>query len=177
MTSRTRQAPNGASTRSSRASHRRRGWTRWLGVALPVTIVAGVVAYGLGGGNGHAQVQTPAELSDELSDDPAMAAEPTPTSALLGCWDIVVDLPFPMGEQQGELCFSAGGDDLSARIVLRGQQRPIKSLHVEPGRLRMTVVAPIGEAKLAAKYTDTTMKGTFAARRGTRPFRGRRKAD
>ena len=41
----------------------------------------------------------------------------------------------------------------------------------------MTIIAPIGEAKLAASYTRDEMKGTFTARRGTRPFRGTRKAD
>ncbi|MEM9458967.1 MAG: hypothetical protein AAGF11_32615 [Myxococcota bacterium] len=58
-----------------------------------------------------------------------------------------------------------------------GAARLVKSLHVEPGRIRMMVVTPMGDAKLAATYTDTSMKGTFAARRGTRPFQGRRKAD
>lgn len=119
------------------------------------------------------EAQTPeADVQPAPQPSPRAAGE-AGREALIGCWDMSVDMPLGRGE--GKLCFARADDgELSARLLIKNEWRPATSVHAEPGHVELVVDAPVGEATMRADYTATSMTGTLDAKLGQRTFRAQR---
>ncbi|WP_157596331.1 hypothetical protein [Plesiocystis pacifica] len=107
------------------------------------------------------------------AERPAVEAEPAVagTQALLGCWDMVVDLP--LGKKRGKLCFESQGGELTARVFIKKWREAIE-VSADADHVEVVLEASIGQATISADYTSTQMTGSVQARVGRRAFSAQR---
>ena len=92
-----------------------------------------------------------------------------------GCWSVVIELPWPVGETPGELCLVRDDADWSGKMFLKEQWRVLQSLHVSESTVRFTIDAPGGEASFDLRFDGDGLRGTANGRLGERPFSATRK--
>lgn len=107
------------------------------------------------------------------AERPVVEAEPAAagTQALLGCWDMVVDLP--LGKKRGKLCFESQDGELTARVFIKKWREAIE-VSADADHVEVVLEAPIGQATISADYTSTQMTGSVQARVGRRAFSAQR---
>lgn len=127
-------------------------------------------------------------LAVAACDSPAPAASPRETDAaapdtvppgvagsVAGCWNVVIELPFPVGETPGELCLVQDAERWSGKFFLKGEWRVLQSLVVTDAGLRFGVDTPMGTAHFDLAYDGTALSGTADGKLGKRAFHASRK--
>ena len=104
----------------------------------------------------------------------AQAAEPS----IVGCWDIEVELPFPMSNKEFSVCFEKTKSGLTGKIR-KSEDKPwreLKPVQQEGTSFSFSAQGEKGKVDFNGKLSGANkMKGKMKAPKGTPPFVGMRK--
>lgn len=127
-------------------------------------------------------VDTPTPSVDDFgarSGDGAISTNATTNSedlsALLGCWDLTIDLPFPVGKKDALLCFEQRDETLRARLKLRGKWKQAQSLRVTNHTAKFVVQGPNGTVTFTTHFANNQMQGHAEGKLGKRPCTGKKR--
>jgi hypothetical protein len=92
-----------------------------------------------------------------------------------GCWATRIDLPWPAGETEGELCLASNASKWEGRFLLKKKWRQLESTRVSADKISFSIDTPVGVAHFDARLRGDTLRGTADGKFGKRPFSAKRK--
>ena len=94
-----------------------------------------------------------------------------------GCWQLEVDMPFPMSDKQGIACFERRGSKLVGRLRRDERDAWKAASSVSQTGNRFSFASPFKNGKVTfsgAFESSSRLKGNVRAPQGTRPFSAER---
>ena len=94
---------------------------------------------------------------------------------LLGCWKVVIDMPFPMRNRKLTTCFSSERNQFVGKVRQKeGKWNPLFDISMAGPTFTFYTNSKNGRVKFSGTIKGEKFKGRVKAKRGSRPIEGRR---
>ncbi len=96
-------------------------------------------------------------------------------SAVVGCWKVKIDLPWPISDKTARACFELESGKLIGRMRMEDKWKPLSNISFDGARLVFTGDGPRGKARFDGRLRDNDrIEGKVKVGDRTRPFRAGR---
>jgi len=92
-----------------------------------------------------------------------------------GCWNTVVELPWPAGDTSGELCIDKPPQGWGGKFFLEKKWRPLVGTVVHSNSISFLIPTPMGNVEFKANLETDRLDGSVAGKFGEHPFYATRK--
>jgi|GEM_PF-3659913 len=101
-----------------------------------------------------------------------LAAEP---AKVVGCWNVKVDLPWPISDKRARACFEIRNEKLTGKLRFDDKWKPMSNVAFDGKRLAFTGDGPRGKARFDGRLVNTNrVEGKVQVGSRERPFTARR---